>query len=120
MLKRVSTADEELEYTLNVLYDASLLRSGYDVDDSTKFAKNVEKIVRANLKVSEEAEAVVDVKPAPAEAPIDESAPVEDDTEADAAIEDMLARYDGLKTTPKAKADEAKKVEEEAVDHDEL
>lgn len=116
MLNRVEAADEELEYTLNVLYDASLLRSGYDVDDSSKFAKNVEKIVRANLKVDELAQAKVDVKPAPAQAPVDESVKEDDDAATDASIEDMLARYDGLKSAKKVEP----KLEEEALDHDEL
>lgn len=65
MLLKVDSADEQLVYTLNVLYDTSLIRSGYDVSDALSFAKNVEKVVRKNLMVDEKAESMAQVKPAP-------------------------------------------------------
>jgi Hsp90 protein len=92
MLKRVEKPDEELTYTLNVLFDSALIRSGYDVNDSMIFAKNVEKVIRLNLKVGEMDEAVVDVKPAPATAPAEEATleSEEESEDADASVEEMM------------------------------
>jgi heat shock protein beta len=69
MLAKVSSPDDNLEQTLKVLYESSLLRSGYSLKDPVEFAKNIEKVVRTNLNVDLEVQAKVDVKPAPDIAP---------------------------------------------------
>ncbi|TPX34206.1 hypothetical protein SmJEL517_g03109 [Synchytrium microbalum] len=51
--------------TVHVLYETTLLRSGWDLKNSNDFAARVERVIRTNLGVSLEATANVDVKAAP-------------------------------------------------------
>jgi len=47
-----------------VLYQTTVIHSGYDLDDTSSFAKNVEQLLRSNLNVDKEAQAKVEIKPA--------------------------------------------------------
>ena len=55
----------DLEEKAQVLYETSLLRSGFDLKDTLDFAARVERVLRLSLGVDLEAEAEVDVVPAP-------------------------------------------------------
>jgi heat shock protein beta len=57
--------DEDLSETVNILYDTSLVRSGFTVREPSEYFSRVEAILRRSLGVSESAKAKVDVKPAP-------------------------------------------------------
>ncbi|TPX51144.1 hypothetical protein SeMB42_g02018 [Synchytrium endobioticum] len=60
------SADElkHLKETVHVLYETTLLRSGWDLKNTNDFAARVEKVIRTNLGVSLDAVANVDVKAA--------------------------------------------------------
>lgn len=58
-------ADEDLNELVDVLYDTSLVRSGFSVRDPTDYFGRVESILRRSLGVSETAKAGGKVKPAP-------------------------------------------------------
>jgi heat shock protein 90kDa beta len=55
----------DLEEKAQVLYETSLLRSGFDLKDTLDFAARVERVLRGSLGVDLEAEAEVEVAPAP-------------------------------------------------------
>lgn len=57
--------DDDLDELVEILYDTSLVRSGFNVRDPTSYFGKVESILRRSLGVSESAKARVEVKPAP-------------------------------------------------------
>ena len=63
---------QRLKETVHVLYEVTLLRSGWDLKNTNAFASRVEKVIRTNLGVSLDAAAKLDVKAAP-EKPLEES-----------------------------------------------
>ena len=78
MLAKVDKPDEELEYTLRVLFDSAMLRSGYALADTSAYVKNVERIVRENLGVGKDAVSDMEIKPAPEVASEPEKKPEEE------------------------------------------
>ncbi|CAG8527333.1 10864_t:CDS:2 [Acaulospora colombiana] len=56
-------ADDNAKEMVEVLYSTALIRSGYELDNKLDFATKIEKILRANLGVDLNAEAVVDISP---------------------------------------------------------
>lgn len=58
-------ADDSLKETVHVLYETTLLVSGFQVPNNQNFAKRIEKVIRQYLEVDLEKQAVVDLSPAP-------------------------------------------------------
>ena len=111
MLTKVSSPDDNLEQTLKVLYESALLRSGYSLKDPIEFVKNIEKVVRNNLNVDLEAQAKVEVKPAPEVAPPEVG---EDDEEEGPSMPKVSVQMpDGETMQPEIKMSSSE-------DHDEL
>lgn len=54
-----------LKETVHVLYETTLLTSGYAVPNTMDFAKRIEQVIRSFVGVDKDAEAVVNLKPAP-------------------------------------------------------
>ncbi|ORY34940.1 putative cation-transporting ATPase [Naematelia encephala] len=73
----------ELRETVRVLFDTSMVRSGFTVADPTSYFERVEALLRRSLGVSATAKASTRVKPAPptATGPIDEDGIGGDDDE---------------------------------------
>lgn len=61
--------DDDLNELVNILYDTSLVRSGFTVREPSEYFSRIESILRRSLGVSESAKAKYTVKPAP---PIEE------------------------------------------------
>ncbi|KAJ3091347.1 hypothetical protein HK102_000884 [Quaeritorhiza haematococci] len=59
------TADKTTEEAVRVLYETTLLRSGYSMKDVADFSQRVEKVIRNSLGVDLEKQAEVKIKPAP-------------------------------------------------------
>ncbi|RXK36361.1 cation-transporting ATPase [Tremella mesenterica] len=78
----VSYELEDLRETVKVLFDTSLVRSGFSVSDPMAYFSRVEALLRRSLGVSLSAKGAVKVKPAPPQAmgPMDEDG-VGDDLE---------------------------------------
>ncbi|KAI9205260.1 glucose-regulated protein 94 [Polychytrium aggregatum] len=57
--------DPKLKETAQVLYETTLLRSGYSLKDWVSFTQRIENVVRSNLGVSLDAQATVKIRPAP-------------------------------------------------------
>jgi heat shock protein beta len=77
----MSEADvKHLKETVHVLYETTLLRSGWDLKNTNDFASRVEKVIRTNLGVSLDATVKVDVKPAPEKETEDSSDGTSDST----------------------------------------
>lgn len=57
--------DADLDETISILYDTSLVRSGFNVREPPSYFSRVESVLRRSLGVSESAKAKVNVKPAP-------------------------------------------------------
>jgi len=68
LLTKVEASDGEIDantnLTLSVFWDSTLLQSGFQIRNVAKFSKRLDKILRQNLNVDENAEAEVVVKPA--------------------------------------------------------
>lgn len=66
LLKKVKDGETDAKITemVRTLYEMALVRSGYGIPDTEKFAERMEKIVRGALGVDESEEAEVVVKPA--------------------------------------------------------
>lgn len=66
LLTKVSneTPGEEMTELINVLYDTTVIRSGFNLKDTPSYASRVEKILRANLGVDLEAQPVIVEEPA--------------------------------------------------------
>ncbi|CAG8736655.1 8125_t:CDS:2, partial [Acaulospora morrowiae] len=56
-------ADDAMKEMVEVLYIATLIRSGYMLENTQKFASLIEKVLRHNLGVDPNAEAVIDITP---------------------------------------------------------
>ncbi|CAG8689426.1 17398_t:CDS:2, partial [Cetraspora pellucida] len=56
--------DETSKELVQVLYDSTLIRSGYDLKDKLKFAEMVEKILRKNLGIDLNAKPEINIVPA--------------------------------------------------------
>ncbi|KDQ64486.1 hypothetical protein JAAARDRAFT_117992 [Jaapia argillacea MUCL 33604] len=65
-------SEEELREVTSILIDGALVRSGFDVPDSTSFFNRVDRVLRRSLGVSETATGDTTVKPAP---PVDPELP---------------------------------------------
>ncbi|KEI36202.1 uncharacterized protein L969DRAFT_82929 [Mixia osmundae IAM 14324] len=65
-----ATAAADLSELTNILWDTSLVKSGYNVKDANLYFSRIEALLRRSLGVSETAQPKVDVKPAP---PVDPS-----------------------------------------------
>jgi len=118
LLARVISGDDEdvTKQTVKVLYETTLLTSGYAVPNTMNFAKRIEKVIRHFIGVDLEKEAVVDVKPAPEVADAFKESADEDETEDEDAIK---VKEDGIEEDEdaiKGKVDDI----EEAEGHDEL
>lgn len=57
--------DADLDETVSILYDTSLVRSGFNVREPPSYFSRIESVLRRSLGVSESAKAKVNVKPAP-------------------------------------------------------
>jgi len=64
-LPEEDSIDEDLTETAQVLFDTTLVRSGFTVADPTSYFERVEALLRRSLGVSLTAKGSVDVKPAP-------------------------------------------------------
>jgi len=73
-LKRMESPDVITENAAKVLYQTTLLRSGYELPSTASFVADIEKMVRAQLGVDLTAEATFELKPAEAKTPEDEAA----------------------------------------------
>ncbi len=114
MLSKVPSPDDNLEQTLKVLYESALLRSGYSLKDPIEFVKNIEKVVRNNLNVDLEAQAKVQVKPAPEVAPPQENDDEDDEGGFKPKVSVQLP--DGQSIQPEIKVSTSS----DELDHDEL
>ncbi|WOO77666.1 Endoplasmin [Vanrija pseudolonga] len=76
-----SAQELEIKQTISVLFDTTLVRSGFDVADPTSYFERVELLLRRSLGVSSSARAEDKVKPAPPTA----ANPLPEDTEHDKA-----------------------------------
>lgn len=72
-----SAQELEIKQTISVLFDTTLVRSGFDVADPTSYFERVELLLRRSLGVSSSARAEEKVKPAPPTA----ANPLPEDTE---------------------------------------
>ncbi|KAK8849475.1 hypothetical protein IAR55_004808 [Kwoniella newhampshirensis] len=72
---RESEEEEELKQTVRVLFDTTLVRSGFSVADPTTYFERVEALLRRSLGVSLSARPQINIRPAPPQAvgPLDES-----------------------------------------------
>lgn len=109
-----------------ILYDTTLLASGYEVASTADYVKNVEKLLRQNLGVDLTAEAKVSVKPAPdikTEADIaeetKEAEKVKTDTEEDGDFDPEAMMGGGADGHDDAPAKEEEQ-DEASKEHDEL
>lgn len=57
--------DDTLRQTVHVLFEATLLRSGFNVPNTNDFAARIERVIRDSLGVDQDLEADVELKPAP-------------------------------------------------------
>lgn len=57
--------DADLDETVSILYDTSLVRSGFNVREPPAYFSRIESVLRRSLGVPESAKANVKVKPAP-------------------------------------------------------
>ncbi|WWC65635.1 uncharacterized protein I303_108255 [Kwoniella dejecticola CBS 10117] len=76
-VKRTSEEEEELRETVRVLFDTSLVRSGFSVADPTTYFERVEALLRRTLGVSLSAKPKINIRPAPPTA----SGPIPEDEE---------------------------------------
>lgn len=60
-----SQDDEDLDEIVSILYDTSLVRSGFNVREPPSYFSRIESVLRRSLGVSESAKANVRIKPAP-------------------------------------------------------
>ncbi|WVR08263.1 hypothetical protein IAU60_005310 [Kwoniella sp. DSM 27419] len=67
-VKRVTDEEEELRETVRVLFDTTLVRSGFNVADPTTYFERVEALLRRTLGVSLSAQPKVHIRPAPPQA----------------------------------------------------
>lgn len=91
MLAKVAAdeADEATSQAAKLMYTTALLESGFAPDDTKSFAMDLEKLVRASLGVSADAE--VDPEPEEAEEEPEEAAPAEEEgEEEDAPVREEL------------------------------
>lgn len=72
--------DGDLDETVSILYDTSLVRSGFNVREPSSYFSRVESVLRRSLGVSESAKPKINVKPAPPveEGPFKPPPPAED------------------------------------------
>ncbi|RIA93742.1 heat shock protein gp96 [Glomus cerebriforme] len=84
--------DADTKEMVRVLYETTLIRSGYSLKDNLKYAARVEKILRTNLGVDLNAEAEVNVTPA-------EDAD-KDETKGKVETEDLFEEQDDDSTDP--------------------
>ncbi|KAJ3194616.1 hypothetical protein HK101_002315 [Irineochytrium annulatum] len=87
--------DDLLKDQVRVLYETTLLRSGFDLKSTPEFAARVESILRRSLKVNLDAQADVKVEPAPERGEEDEEdmkvgKKAAEDDEADEVVHDEL------------------------------
>ncbi|WRT69461.1 uncharacterized protein IL334_006447 [Kwoniella shivajii] len=76
-VKRVSEEEEDLRETVRVLFDTTLVRSGFSVADPTTYFERVEALLRRSLGVSLSATPQIKIRPAPPTA----SGPIPEDEE---------------------------------------
>lgn len=106
----MSEADvKHLKETVHVLYETTLIRSGWDLKNTNDFAARVEKVIRTNLGVSLDAVAKVDVKAAIEKEEEDSSNGASESS----SSEDDAESIPNMKVYPPA-------VEDDEVLHDEL
>ncbi|OCF61751.1 cation-transporting ATPase [Kwoniella mangroviensis CBS 10435] len=77
--KRTSEEEEELRETVRILFDTSLVRSGFSVADPTTYFERVEALLRRSLGVSLSAKPKIHIRPAPPTA----AGPIPEDEEAE-------------------------------------
>ncbi|KAJ1985386.1 hypothetical protein H4R34_000040 [Dimargaris verticillata] len=117
MLARVGQDkdDKHLKLAAEILYETAAIQSGYDIKNANTFARKIESFMRKTLDVDDNAEAEVDVKPAPERSDEDDEKE-EGEEEIDAAgSEDSQQAQDDAEAS-EDKAEEAP----EPVAHDEL
>ncbi|KAI8810160.1 Hsp90 protein-domain-containing protein [Cladochytrium replicatum] len=98
LLNKIQNEEGEnpaVKEAVQVLYETTLLRSGFNVNDLDRFAARVETVVRRVLGVDLETSAEVDLKPAPekdaeGESKTSEAEEVDEDDEKDSHLHDEL------------------------------
>ncbi|WWC73468.1 uncharacterized protein I206_107438 [Kwoniella pini CBS 10737] len=113
-VKRTSEEEEELRETVRVLFDTSLVRSGFSVADPTTYFERVEALLRRTLGVSLSAKPKIHIRPAPPTA----SGPVPEDEEQ--KIEFDPSNMEGMLGDPSQWPDWNDMKEQMNFGHDEL
>ncbi|WWC93052.1 uncharacterized protein L201_008016 [Kwoniella dendrophila CBS 6074] len=115
--KRTSEEEEELRELVRILFDTTLVRSGFAVADPTNYFERVEALLRRSLGVSLSAKPKIHIRPAPPTAkgpiPEDEEQKIEFDP---ANMEEMF----GGGGDPSQWMDWKDMKQQLAVEHDEL